>query len=254
METTKNIEYFVHHRSKQRIRDFGEVWTPAKYVHQLLDMLNKSIWTDTNTIFFEPTCGHGNFVSAIVKRRLNALLGKAKKQKIKKPHFYSVANTLNNLWAIDIEYRNIESCRGRVQSLVFDFLWEQEKNKSSLNEFITENKSFLAHALSCIEWQIHKNEVLSCLETDILKATEVSDKTAVSRKWFKRNGHHPIDFNKTWLWHFSACKKKNTIPIEYTKNFKIVSLLTKKREKIQKHKSTVEEFGFTNFSFKAKVA
>ena len=70
-------------------------------------MLDKSVWTDTNTVFFEQTCGHGNFVSAIVKRRLKAFLKQAKRQKHDKPHFYAVANTLNNLWAIDIDSNQI---------------------------------------------------------------------------------------------------------------------------------------------------
>ena len=111
METAKNILHLIHHRSKKRIRDFGEVFTPEKYVNQMLDMLDRSVWTDTNAVFFEPTCGHGNFVKAIVERRLDSFFRKAKRQKIKNPHFYTVANTLNNLWAIDIDSNNIEFCR-----------------------------------------------------------------------------------------------------------------------------------------------
>ena len=165
METAKSILHLVHHRSKKRIRNFGEVFTPEKYVNQMLDMLDKFVWTDTNTVFFEQTCGHGNFVEAIVERRLNAFLKKAKKQKVKNPHFYAVANTLNNLWAIDIDFKNIEFCRNRIWSLVFNFLLEYENNTLSL-EFIKNNKDFLTHLLCCIEWQIHENEALSCLEKD----------------------------------------------------------------------------------------
>lgn len=29
----------MHHRSKERIKDFGEVFTPEIYVHQMLDQL-----------------------------------------------------------------------------------------------------------------------------------------------------------------------------------------------------------------------
>ena len=78
METAKRILHLIHHRSKKRIRDYGEVFTPKKYVNQMLDMLDKSVWADTNVVFFEPTCGHGNFVEAIVKKRLNAFLQKQK--------------------------------------------------------------------------------------------------------------------------------------------------------------------------------
>ena len=142
METAQNIINFVHHRSKKRIRDLGEVFTPEKYVNQMLNMLDKSVWTDINTVFFEPTCGHGNFVETVVERRLDALLKKARKQKIKKPHFHAAANTLNNLWATDIDPKNIEFCRNRIRSLIFNFLLKHEKNVLFSESFIKNNKDF----------------------------------------------------------------------------------------------------------------
>ena len=38
MEQYKNILHLAHHRSKERIRDFGEVFTPDEYVQKMLDM------------------------------------------------------------------------------------------------------------------------------------------------------------------------------------------------------------------------
>ena len=227
MEPAKPILCLAHHRSKKRIRDFGEVFTPKKYVQQMLDMLDRSVWADTRVVFFEPTCGHGNFVSAIVERRQKALFKKAKRQKIAKPHFYAVANTLNNLWAIDIDPQNIEFCRQRVFDLVCCFLWERT------NAF---EQEFLAHILCCLEWQIQENEALSCLETDPLKAKKSVDKTAVSRKWFKQNGHHPIDFKNTWCQHFQTCQLNNALPIQYIKNLKFLDSLVGKELKNEPQK------------------
>ncbi len=224
MSSANSILNLIHHRSKNRIRDFGEVFTPEKYVHQMLDMLDKSVWTDTNTIFYEPTCGHGNFVSAIIKRRLKAFLKKAKRQKCDKPHFYSVANTLNNLWAVDISSKNIKLCRGRTQTLVFDFLKENENN---IKLFINKNRDFLTHVLCCIEWQMHENEALSCLEADPIEAQKMANKTNISREWIKKNKHRPINFEMNWCQYFKNCKKENIAPSEYTKNFRLVSSLIK---------------------------
>ena len=234
MTVAKSILHIAHHRSRQRIRDFGEVFTPEKYVHQMLDMLDKSVWADTNIVFFEPTCGHGNFVSAVVERRLKAFLKKAKRENIKKPHFYAVAHTLNNLWAIDIDPKNIKFCRSRVLSLVFDFLWKWETNSLSFKSFIQQNKDFLTHLLCCIQWQIQENEALSCLEKDPVKAKESADKTAVSRKWFKKNRHRPINFEQTWCEYFKVYKSENIIPVEYTKNFKFLNSLVSNELKVTK--------------------
>lgn len=249
METAQNIIHFVHHRSKKRIRAFGEVFTPKKYVNQMLDMLDKSVWTDTNTVFFEPTCGHGNFVEAIVERRLDALLNKARKQKMKKPHFYATANTLNNLWAIDIDSKNIEFCRNRVRSLIFDFLLEHERNILFSESFIKNNKDFLTHLLCCIEWQIHENEALSCLEIDTLKATEAANKTTISRDWLKKNRHFPINFEMNWCQYFKSHKKGNIIPAEYTKNFRLINPLIDKRKK-----ETVKNLPILDFNTELPVA
>ncbi len=50
MKIAKKIIHLVHHvhhhRSKKRIRDYGEVFTPKKYVNQILDMLDQSVWAD----------------------------------------------------------------------------------------------------------------------------------------------------------------------------------------------------------------
>ena len=249
MEIINNISQLAHHRSKKRIRDFGEVFTPKKYVQQMLDMLDRSVWTDTRVVFFEPTCGHGNFVSAIVERRLKALFKKAKRQKIVKPHFYAVANTLNNLWAIDIDPQNIEFCRRRVFDLVCRFLWEQTNdpvckkgylsygvNSLFLKVFIRKHKEFLAHVLCCLEWQIQENEALSCLTADLVKAKKSADKTAVSRRWFKKNGHHPIDFKNTWCQYFQTCQLNNTSPIQYKQNLKFLNSLVGKELKNEPQK------------------
>ncbi len=244
MGTTENI--VAHHRSKQRIRDFGEVFTPEKHVHQMLDMLDNSVWEDENIIFFEPTCGHGNFVEAVLKRRLRAFLKKAERENVKKPHFYATANTLNNFWAIDIDLKNIEFCRERVRSIVFDFLLRN--NNFSFESFIRQNKKFLTHLLCCIEWHIQENEALSCLETDPVQAKESANKTAVSRKWFKKNKHRPINFKQTWIEYFKICQSENIIPFEYKKNFKFLSSLVsnKLKDKWKKRKKKTNIISLAN--------
>ena len=256
MESVKDILHLSHHRSRKRIRDLGEVFTPDKYVQKMLDMLDKSVWADTNTVFFEPTAGHGNFVEAIVERRLNVFLRKAKRQKIKKPHFYAVANTLNNLWAIDIDSKNIEFCRDRVCSEVFSFLLKNEKISSPIECFIKKNRVFLTHVLCCIEWHIQENEVLSCLEENHTKAEKAASKTIISKKWLKKNKHKPINFNMSWCEYFKCMKKDNTIPFEYTKNYKVLSGFLSNNAKTYKRHNSFKSlvFLFKDYNFLQKSA
>ena len=224
-----DLEFY---RSKKRIRNLGEVFTPEKYVHQMLDMLDPSVWSHIDTVFFEPTCGHGNFVVAIVQRRLEKLLKNAQKQKIKKPHFYAVANTLNNLWAIDIDSQNIKLCRDRVYFIIFNFLWKHEnnslyQNKLFLNSFIKKNREYLTHVLCCIQYQIYTNEIISCLEKDYYKAQKSANQTLVSKQWFQNHQHRPICFERTWASYFKTCQQRGIVPIEYKRNSKCLEKIIK---------------------------
>ena len=51
METNNEILILSHHRNKKRIRDLGEVFTPEKYVQEMLGVLDKKMWSDSNCVF-----------------------------------------------------------------------------------------------------------------------------------------------------------------------------------------------------------
>ena len=58
----------LFHRSKDRIKDLGEVFTPESYVEDMLNLLSKDkrgLWSDEDVTFFEPCAGHGNIVLPI---------------------------------------------------------------------------------------------------------------------------------------------------------------------------------------------
>ena len=214
-----DVVNIAHHRSRSRIRNLGEVFTPEKYVYQMLDILDKSVWSNENVTFFEPTCGHGNFVVAIVQKRLDSLYNKAKRKRIKSPHLYAIANTLDALWAIDIDTKNINLCRKRVWEVVTNFALFH--NKVALST----NKNFWAHILCCIKWQIHENEMLSALEDDPSIARDKASQTIISKKWFANNGHHPIDFELSWVEYFKTLKQNGAQPMEFSRSLKFISAL-----------------------------
>ena len=226
MQTGNNLLNLKHYRSRKRIRYLGEVFTPDKYVHEMLDMLDSSVWSDTNTIFFEPTCGHGNFVVAIVERRLNAFMAKYKKEKRAK--LYSLANTLNNLWAVDVDSRNIDLCRKRVWTIAINFLFDCQVEAFNTKDFSKKDKDFLAHILCCLKWQIQENEALSCLWDDPEKAKKNADKTSVSRKWFSQRKHQAIDFELPWIEYFRTLKDNRIIPFEYIRSLNFLNSFTRR--------------------------
>ena len=58
-------------KSSERVRDLGEVFTPKGTVKDILDLLPESVWSvHPSPAFLEPSCGDGNFLVAILERKL----------------------------------------------------------------------------------------------------------------------------------------------------------------------------------------
>lgn len=63
-------------RSRERVKAHGEVFTPRHMVNQMLDLVKPELETGPNfvdTTFFEPAAGDGNFLLAILQRKLDAI-------------------------------------------------------------------------------------------------------------------------------------------------------------------------------------
>lgn len=61
-------------KSTERVRDLGEVFTPAETVQAMLDLLPVEMWAPHPApTYLEPSCGDGNFIVAILDRKLDRL-------------------------------------------------------------------------------------------------------------------------------------------------------------------------------------
>lgn len=112
-------------KSKRRVRDFGEVLTGRDIVDKMLDTLPQGYLTYGKEGFekkvFEPTCGTGNFLVAILERRLKAIKGSQQHPYYKTINAYI---SLGSLYGIDIQYDNVLECRNRLRTLLIEYLNE----------------------------------------------------------------------------------------------------------------------------------
>lgn len=61
-------------KSVERVRDLGEVFTPADIVNAMLDQLPDRVWQPhPSATFLEPAAGDGNFLVSILARKLGAV-------------------------------------------------------------------------------------------------------------------------------------------------------------------------------------
>jgi hypothetical protein len=63
-------------KSRHRVRTYGEVFTPRHMVERMLDLVRDELETGPDFVdktFLEPAAGHGNFLVAILHRKLRAV-------------------------------------------------------------------------------------------------------------------------------------------------------------------------------------
>ena len=62
-------------KSKQRVANHGEVFTPPELVEEMLDLV-KGETERIDSKFLEPACGSGNFLVRILQRKLDVVVKK----------------------------------------------------------------------------------------------------------------------------------------------------------------------------------
>lgn len=77
-------------KSKQRVADHGEVFTPAWMVEAMLDLV-KDETERIDSRFLEPACGSGNFLVRILQRKLAAVEVKFGKSDFERRHYALLA-------------------------------------------------------------------------------------------------------------------------------------------------------------------
>ncbi|MDE2414297.1 MAG: N-6 DNA methylase [Comamonadaceae bacterium] len=112
-------------KSKQRVADHGEVFTPPWMVDAMLDLVKE----ETERIdarFLEPACGSGNFLVRIVQRKLAAVELKYGKSPFERQHYALLA--LMCVYGIELLADNIAECRGNVLAVFADDLQIQPED------------------------------------------------------------------------------------------------------------------------------
>jgi hypothetical protein len=106
-------------KSKQRVADHGEVFTPAWMVEAMLDLV-KDETERIDSRFLEPACGSGNFIVRILQRKLAAVELKYGKSDFEKQHFALYG--LMCIYGIELLADNIAECRANALEILAEYL------------------------------------------------------------------------------------------------------------------------------------
>lgn len=111
-------------KSKKRVVDHGEVFTPPWIVEKMLDLM-KGETERIDARFLEPACGSGNFLVPILQRKLAAVELKFGKSDFERRHYALFG--LMCCYGIELLADNIAECRANMLEVFADFLAHDEE-------------------------------------------------------------------------------------------------------------------------------
>lgn len=106
-------------RSRQRVADHGEVFTPRWMVDDMLDLVRHET-ERIDSRFLEPACGSGNFLVPILERKLAVVQARHGRSDFEKRHYALFA--LMCVYGIELLADNAAECRENLLATFAKFL------------------------------------------------------------------------------------------------------------------------------------
>lgn len=117
-------------KSKERVANHGEVFTSAREVNAMLDLVEH----ETQRIesrFLEPACGNGNFLAEVLRRKLDVVKARYGTSQLEFEKYSILA--LSSIYGVDILADNTHECRERLFN-IFNDLYISLYKKSCKDE------------------------------------------------------------------------------------------------------------------------
>ena len=136
-----------HVVSKKRVADHGEVFTRPREVSAMLDLV-KGETERIDSRFLEPACGHGNFLTEILRRKLEVVARRYRKSPLEQERYTVLA--VGSIYGIDILEDNVRQCRDRLFEIVrghFEGLFPHDEILRTIR-FVLERNIIWGDALS----------------------------------------------------------------------------------------------------------
>lgn len=126
-------------KSKERVKKFGEVYTPDSIVCDMLDgvlaeLRKQEEYTNDKFImetFLEPTCGDGQFLVRILDEKIKAV-----NEVPEKDRPLALVKAMTTIYGIDIQMDNVLESRERLKKYLFEdevdtFTFKQDKDEKT---------------------------------------------------------------------------------------------------------------------------
>lgn len=129
-------------KSKQRVQKHGEVFTPAWMVQKMLDTPGvKEACENVYATFLEPSAGDGNFLQAILERKLKAVVSQYDKRNWKTKSLVA----LSSIYGIEFLEDNLEVARSRMFLCYLDWYEQAFLERLSSKNDLYQSAHYLIH-------------------------------------------------------------------------------------------------------------
>lgn len=129
-------------KSKHRVQKHGEVFTPSWMVQKMLDTPGvKEACENVSTTFLEPAAGDGNFLLAILERKLQAVADQYDERNWKTKSLIA----LSSIYGIEFLEDNLEVARSRMFLYYLDWYEKHFGERLSSKSDIYQSAHYLIH-------------------------------------------------------------------------------------------------------------
>lgn len=112
-------------KSKKRVADHGEVFTPPWLVEEMLDLVRDET-ERIDSRFLEPACGSGNFLVTVLRRKLAAVRSRYGSSQFERRHFALLA--LMCIYGMELLADNVAECRANLLEIFVEDLGLDEED------------------------------------------------------------------------------------------------------------------------------
>lgn len=199
-------------KSKKRVIDHGEVFTPSWLVDIMLDLTEESDRIDAR--FLEPACGTGNFLTKVLQRKLAIVELKSRKSDRDKKYLALIA--IMSLYGIELLEDNLIECRNRLLGIFSSYL-----NIGKANEFYMAASRVLA---------------MNLVHGDALKMRTANNRPIIFSEWIYlgKDKFRRQDFRFDLLSQASTDKNKKLLPIKIYDSLTISEIVSAPKNNTQR--------------------
>lgn len=164
-------------KSRDRVKAQAEVFTASDQVTAMLDLV-KNCSDNIDSRFLEPSCGNGNFLVAILNRKMSVVAQRYRKQI--DYEFYSLV-ALASIYGVEICIENVNEARERLKVLIKEWYSDKLNTKKPSDGFYRS-----------VDYILDKNIVLCDMLNDFEKIT-VTEFSIPKPYKFKENNYFLAD-------------------------------------------------------------